>query len=264
MKTARIAALASGLVLGASLVPAAAQAADGGHRAPGGPDRVVGGQLADSAATPWAIQVSNSESPDPTGEWCGGTLVAANKVVTAAHCLEGESKSTFTLIQGRNDLTDNSTGKESKVASWWVNPDYVNKGTGDIAVITLATPFTGVPTLPLNTKSTTPAVGSKATVYGWGNTQGTGPANVFQQVSLPVISDSECKKSYPELNAVGELCAGYPEGGKDSCQGDSGGPLVANGRLVGIVSWGRGCAEAGYPGVYAEVSHYASLIKSHL
>lgn len=264
MKTARIAALASGLVLGASLVPAAAHADDSGHRAPGGPDRVVGGRLADTAAAPWAIQVSNSQSPDPTGEWCGGTLVAPNKVVTAAHCLEGESKSTFTLIQGRNDLTDTGTGKESKVASWWINPDYASKGTGDVAVITLATPFTGVQTLPLNTDAAAPAVGSKATVYGWGNTQGTGPANVFQQVSLPVISDSDCKKSYPELNSVGELCAGYPEGGKDSCQGDSGGPLVANGRLVGIVSWGRGCAEAGYPGVYAEVSHYASLIKSHL
>ncbi|MBW3890958.1 trypsin-like serine protease, partial [Neisseria meningitidis] len=59
--------------------------------------------------------------------------------------------------------------------------------------------------------------------------------------------------SYPGMIEVTMFCAGYLEGGKDSCQGDSGGPVVCNGELQGIVSWGYGCAEQNYPGVYTKV-----------
>ena len=59
------------------------------------------------------------------------------------------------------------------------------------------------------------------------------------------------------------ICAGLEEGGKDSCQGDSGGPLVSGNVLAGIVSWGYGCAVAGYPGVYTEVAHFSNWINQN-
>ena len=73
---------------------------------------------------------------------------------------------------------------------------------------------------------------------------------------MPTVNQKECNKAYSDFGGVTDrmLCAGYQQGGKDACQGDSGGPLVADGKLVGVVSWGYGCAQAGYPGVYSRVA----------
>ncbi|WP_328997256.1 serine protease [Kribbella sp. NBC_00709] len=233
---------------------------------PGGPtNRIVGGTIAHTADTPWAIQLSNSGSPDPTGEYCGSTLVAANKIVTAAHCTT-EPASTYTAIQGRDVLSDKSTGKESKISNIWVDPLYGQEPGHDVAVLTLATPFDGVPTLALETDKAADTAGAASVVYGWGDTEDTGPADTFQKVDVPVLGDAYCSEAYASEGYTpdGEICAGYEDGGKDSCQGDSGGPLVLNGRLFGVVSWGVGCADAGNPGVYAEVATYAAELQQQI
>ena len=80
------------------------------------------------------------------------------------------------------------------------------------------------------------------------------------QASVPIVGYASCDSSYGNLS-MGMLCAGYMlTGGVDACQGDSGGPLVCNGVLVGIVSFGQGCAQPGYPGVYTNVSYYNTWI----
>ncbi|GAB2653499.1 S1 family peptidase [Kribbella swartbergensis] len=260
------AALAAGILTVASLGAVAVAGSASAAQAPDAPKtRIVGGTVAHTADTPWAIQLSNTGSPDPTGEWCGATLVAPNKIVTAAHCSQ-EAISTYTAIQGRDVLSNTSTGKESKISSIWVDPAYGKEPGHDVAVMTLTTPFDGVPTLALETDKAADAAGAASVVYGWGETEGTGPANTFQKVGVPVLGDAYCEKAYASegYTADGEICAGYEEGGKDSCQGDSGGPLVLNGRLFGVVSWGVGCADPGNPGVYAEVATYASALQAQI
>ncbi|MEV6285142.1 serine protease [Kribbella sp. NPDC051770] len=225
---------------------------------------IVGGTIASTAQAPWAIALNNSRSPVPSGQYCGATLVKANKIVTAAHCV-GNPISTYTAIQGRDRL-NTTAGKTSKISKIWKDPQYGRQPGHDVAVLTLATPFTGVATLPLETSRAADAVGAQSVVYGYGDTEGTGPADTFQKVTVPVLGDSYCRQVYASEGYVanGEICAGYKAGGKDSCQGDSGGPLVLNGRLFGVVSWGIGCADAGNPGVYAEVATYASALTTQI
>ena len=105
-------------------------------------------------------------------------------------------------------------------------------------------------------------------VSGWGALEfmGIDSEERLQAVNLPIVSQEECQQAYPGDITAGMICAGLPEGGRDSCQGDSGGPLVVRGlsdrhwQLAGVVSWGAGCAEAGRYGVYARVSKYLDWI----
>ncbi|MFC0626640.1 S1 family peptidase [Kribbella deserti] len=226
--------------------------------------RIVGGTPAKTADAPWAIVLTNPVSSSPNDQYCGATLVKADKIVTAAHCVT-EPVDTYTAIQGRDDLKVKN-GKTSKISNIWKDPLYGKEPGHDVAVMTLATPFTDVPTLALETSAAADVEGAQATVYGWGNTKGTGPEEVFQKVEAPVLGDAYCSDVYAQYDysVSGEICGGFKEGGKDSCQGDSGGPLVLNGRLFGVVSWGVGCAEAGNPGVYAEVAAYATDLQAQI
>lgn len=95
--------------------------------------------------------------------------------------------------------------------------------------------------------------------------QGGSTSARLMQVSIPIVDRAQCQKAYKNYNTITDrmICAGYTQGGKDSCQGDSGGPMVAQGTLYGIVSWGYKCAEPNYPGVYTNVAHLRSWIKSN-
>lgn len=112
--------------------------------------------------------------------------------------------------------------------------------------------------------------GENVSVSGWGvMSEDEGRiSNVLNVVTVPVVGLEECKAAYGQRVNNNHVCAGLRQGGKDSCQGDSGGPLVrkrgGQTELVGIVSFGYGCAQAGSPGVYTKVSHYINWIEDHL
>ncbi|KAJ8944712.1 hypothetical protein NQ318_007925 [Aromia moschata] len=114
-------------------------------------------------------------------------------------------------------------------------------------------------------------VGRTGIAAGWGTLKEEGrPSCILQNVEVPVISNEDCRKTNYSAKMISEnmMCAGYPQvGKKDSCQGDSGGPLITKKEdddqryeLIGVVSWGNGCARPGYPGVYTRVTRYLDWI----
>jgi secreted trypsin-like serine protease len=218
---------------------------------------IVGGQVA--PAIPWMVALEDTNG----ALFCGGTLIAEDRVVTAAHCTiertalvaRDRKSGEFTVVVGRANL-HTTEGREVAVSKVWRHPNFHDVASGDdVAVLTLAEP---VPYQPVRLGQAMP--GAMATVYGWGRTgELARPSSVLRQVDLPILADTECARSISGYRPNAMLCAGYAEGGKDACAGDSGGPIVVNGRLVGVVSYGNGCARPGQPGVYTELEHYQPL-----
>ncbi|WP_394620076.1 S1 family peptidase [Lentzea sp. JNUCC 0626] len=226
---------------------------------------IVNGTRANINDYKWTVKIENAAG----GDVCGGTLVAANKVVTAAHCTEFRTASSLRVVWGREDK-NSSAGVVARVVRFWQHPSFRRVETGDdVSVLTLDRNLAG-PYLPLATTADAALynAGTQTTVLGWGRIRSGGPASRYLlKATVPVVSDAECAAKYsPDEVLVQEdsVCAGYPNGGTDTCQGDSGGPMVAGGKLIGVTSWGYFCADARYPGVYAQVSHFNALITAQL
>ncbi|WP_335978956.1 S1 family peptidase [Streptomyces sp. CA2R106] len=243
---------------------------------------VVGGTPTTTQQEPWVVALSSRSrfGSDRSGQFCGGVAVGPRTVVTAAHCFGEEALGVsdwqqlpdLRVIADRTDLTSDS-GEELQLSKVWVNPDFDQAtNANDVAVITLAEPLPSGAAIPMADSSDTDSYrpGTQAEVYGWGDTTGDGDyATTLRTADISVLDDSACEQAYPG-GSVGTyvpasmMCAGEKQGGRDACQGDSGGPLVVAGRLVGLVSWGNGCALANYPGVYTRVSAMEALIAQHM
>ncbi|MFG2369400.1 S1 family peptidase [Streptomyces mirabilis] len=227
------------------------------------PQPIVGGTTTTTTAYPFMMQITDASQ----NQFCGGTLVAANKVVTAAHCMVGETTSSVRVIGGRTYL-NGTNGTVSKVSKIWINPDYTDATNGDdVAVLTLSTSMSYTPaSYVASTDTGVYATGATARIIGWGTTSESGSSsNQLRTATVPIVSNSSCAGSYgSDFVASDMVCAGYTNGGTDTCQGDSGGPLLIGGVLAGITSWGNGCAEAGYPGVYTRLTTFSNLVKTQI
>ncbi len=227
---------------------------------------IVGGQDADPGEYPWQVRVM------PGGSLCGGSLIDEEWVLTAAHCVPNLAPEDVSVILGDHLLFAGDSSEQTiSVSEIHMHPDYSEATSdSDIALLKLSSPATiiadQVETISLH-QATSIANGEIGTVTGWGSTsEGGNVSNTLQEVNVPIVSNATCNESYGSIT-TNMICAGYAEGGKDSCQGDSGGPLmVSDGigglELVGVVSFGSGCARPNFYGVYTRVSSFLSWIDS--
>lgn len=223
------------------------------------PSPVVGGTRAAQGEFPFMVRLSMG---------CGGALYTQQIVLTAAHCVDSTGANTgITATAGVADLQ--STSGRVQVRSTYVYRAPGYNGTGkDWALIKLAQPI-NLPTLKIAT--TTQYNTGDFTVAGWGAaTEGGAQQRYLLKATVPFVNDATCEGYggyYDDLVPSEEICAGFASGGVDTCQGDSGGPMFRRDNAgawiqVGIVSWGDGCARPNAPGVYTEVSTFASAIAS--
>jgi len=235
--------------------------------------KIVGGSPTEENEYPWQVGLLSSEwSSQP---FCGGTLISDKDVLTAAHCTSGSTSAAYVLL-GEHDLTLNDGEKKYRVCSVKNHPNYDSYTVNyDYAVLTLceSVEFTeDISPACLPTSSSTNYDSSVAVVSGWGtlSTGGSTP-DVLHEVTVNTMSNSQCMDSSTDYNSGditdNMLCASAS--GKDACQGDSGGPLVTMEStgfytVIGVVSWGFGCADARAPGVYARVTDQLSWINSQM
>jgi trypsin len=237
--------------------------------------KIVGGYEAQPGAWPWMVGLVYSAAPTVyDGQYCGGVLISSRWVLTAAHCVKGESISDFYVVSGVHDLSTD-TGSKLGVKQIIQHPEYNSyKNNYDFALLELTVDAPEKPVAIYSGLSfdgvDASLTGKVATIVGWGSTSPYGDIypERLQQVELPIISNTTCSEAYSSEITDNMICAGYSEGGKDSCYGDSGGPLMVqiDGEWVhaGVVSWGQGCAQPGFYGVNARSSEAVVFIKQHV
>lgn len=239
---------------------------------------IVGGGEAVPGAWPWQVAlVYVNRRSDYNGQYCGGTLIAPQWVLTAAHCAQGDLIQQVQVALGKHKLSVQA-GEHISITQVLIHPGYDGHiGSADLALLRLREPSTRT-VLPLDqaTEGNVETRALRTTVIGWGY-DGHTYADALRQVSLPFFDHARCRSVYAELTgdpllvSDGMVCAGYENGGKNACFGDSGGPLMipttdAPGwKQVGIVSWGSwNCGSAQYPNVYTRVSTYQPWISACL
>ncbi|KFQ22673.1 Ovochymase-2, partial [Merops nubicus] len=250
--------------------------------------RIVGGNQVKQGSHPCQVSLKRRQK-----HFCGGTIVSAQWVVTAAHCiLDRNLLEYLNVTAGEHDLRIRENGEQTLPVKYVIkhpNFDPRMPMNYDIALLKLDGAFNfSSSVLP----ACLPDPGEKfeagyiCTACGWGrlNENGVLP-QVLYEVNLPILNSKECSRALSTLKKPIQgdtiMCAGFPDGGRDACQGDSGGPLLCQRKhgawtLVGVISWGMGCARGwignekkkhynrGSPGIFTDLSAVLSWIQENM
>ncbi|TPK84877.1 serine protease [Mesorhizobium sp. B2-4-13] len=236
-------------------------------------NKIVGGVPSVLGELPWQVSLGISWIASPAeAHFCGGSIFNEKWIITAAHCVDGNTPASIIVTAGTIDLTQ--PGQRLNINRIIVKDGYVTpSGGSDIALLELtdtlkldASTASPISVLTAAEETTELAEGASLKTSGFGyKEQGGQVSAILNVVTVPLVSSNVCNStlSYDGKIAGDMICAGIAEGGKDSCQGDSGGPLTTmtpTPRLAGIVSWGKGCAQPLKYGVYARVASFTSWI----
>ncbi|KAM8869740.1 serine protease hepsin isoform 2-T2 [Spinachia spinachia] len=242
-------------------------------------DRIVGGVNARRGSWPWQVRLEYGGVHQ-----CGGTIISNRWIVSAAHCFRVDHRSVnewrvmlgsiYSTPVNANVVEVNTIVYHSSYLPF-VDAN-IDDNSRDIAVLALTQPLTFnecIQPICLPAHGQRLIDGQMGTVTGWGDVEYHGiQADILQEANVPIISDAVCNAPdyYDNRITTSMFCAGYEKGGSDACQGDSGGPFMAEDclsktkryRLLGVVSWGIGCAMAKKPGVYTRISRFLPWIST--
>lgn len=230
-------------------------------------NKIVNGKNALEGAWPWqaSMQWRGQHS-------CGATLISKRWLLSAAHCFNKRNSSQDWTVNFGTII--NKPRLKRKVQNIILHENYSSPGVhDDIALVQLAeeVSFTKyVRRICLPEAEMKLSENDSVVVTGWGALSMGGPFPlVLQQAFLKIIDNKNCNAPYALSGLVSDtmLCAGFMSGDADACQNDSGGPLVYPDsrniwHIIGIVSWGDGCAKKNKPGVYTRVTSYRNWITS--
>jgi secreted trypsin-like serine protease len=237
-------------------------------------DEIVGGTATTIDRVPYQVALTKLSG----FQFCGGSIVGASWVLTAQHCV-ADGSSDMRVVAATTRMSQQSAGQIRTIDAVARFPGFSDPTVGkDVSLVHLATPLdlsgANAKAIPIVTAADATAgatnPGVVATVTGWGTTS-EGAANtsdVLMTVDVPVVANATASSEYGMTISADQLPAGLVAGGKDSCQGDSGGPITVSvggvRKLAGAVSWGNGCAEPNFVGLYARVSSFATYISQRI
>ncbi|XP_055626194.1 chymotrypsin-1-like [Toxorhynchites rutilus septentrionalis] len=221
-------------------------------------NRVVGGHEAANGSAPHQVSLQLKGF----GHICGGAIISNRWILTAAHCVDGETPGEINVLVGTNSLKEGGQLYESEKFiqhKQYNDPQFSN----DIALIRLKSELQLAANVSIIEYSER-EIGANLSVKltGWGRTSMGGPIPTqLQTIDLKTLSHEDCKQR--TVNAdIGHICT-LTRSGEGACNGDSGGPLTYDEKLVGVVNFGVPCA-LGYPDAYARVSYYHEWIRTNL